>query len=148
MTSVALAGGNGASTLLSVLRAEHAHGRGLLTFFSTKEACVLRRVCNEFRSEVSAFPWYDAKTYLIRDDLRYWRKCFPRAIAVNVSYCDKSPGDVESLRGIQYIEMIPAGFMRTPFTDADIEILRESYPELVVNRNMFYLDPATWGYTD
>ena len=55
---IALAGGGGASTLLSHLAAEHSHGRGLLCFFDNAGARTsLARVCREFRREVAAFRW-------------------------------------------------------------------------------------------
>ncbi len=47
---VALAGGGGASTLLSHLAAEHSHGRGLLGYFDNAGARrSLSRVRREFR---------------------------------------------------------------------------------------------------
>ena len=56
---VALAGGDGASTLLSHLTAEHLHGRGLLGFFDNAGARKsLARVCREFRREVVSFRWF------------------------------------------------------------------------------------------
>ena len=55
---IALAGGDGASTLLSHLAAEHSHGRGLLGFFDNAGARKsLSRVCREFRREVDGFRW-------------------------------------------------------------------------------------------
>ena len=55
---LALAGGDGASTLLSHLAAEHSHGRGLLGFFDNAGARKsLSRVCREFRREVARFRW-------------------------------------------------------------------------------------------
>jgi WD40 repeat protein len=58
VTPVALAGGDGASTLLSHLAAEHSHGRGLLGFFDNAGARrSLSRVCREFRREVDSFRW-------------------------------------------------------------------------------------------
>ena len=55
VSSFALAGGDGPSTLLSHLGAEHSHGRGLLGFFSRRAACALALVCGELRREVAAF---------------------------------------------------------------------------------------------
>ncbi len=55
---IALAGGDGSSTVVSVLRAEHAHGRGLFCFFSHDEARrALAPVCAELRREVAAFAF-------------------------------------------------------------------------------------------
>ena len=55
---IALAGGRGASTIMSHLDAEHSHGRGLLGFMSHGQArYTLAGVCRELRREVAAFRW-------------------------------------------------------------------------------------------
>ena len=55
---IALAGGDGASTLISHLAAEHSHGRGLLGFFSHEGARFsLARVCRELHRAVARFRW-------------------------------------------------------------------------------------------
>ena len=54
----ALAGGDGASTLMSHLGAEHSHGRGLLGFLTHEGAMrTLSGVCRELRREVGSFRW-------------------------------------------------------------------------------------------
>jgi hypothetical protein len=54
----ALAGGDGASTVMSHLGAEHSHGRGLLGFMTNAGARrTLAGVCRELRREVAEFRW-------------------------------------------------------------------------------------------
>jgi len=142
---IALAGGDNPSSILSILGAEHSHSRGILGFFSTKEARALRLICREFRDEVTNFKWDDINTF-VHGDLRLWRTCFPKAIAANVSYREKRPGDVELLCGIHYIEVYSILFLQSHFTEEDFQVLRESYPGLIVQQRLAWKDDIlTWN---
>jgi hypothetical protein len=69
-----------------VLGAEHSCSRGILGFFTTREACTLRLVCRELKEAVTAFPWLDDEMVVIKGPkttgLRKWAACFPRARTV------------------------------------------------------------------
>ncbi len=52
-----------ASTILSVLDGAHSMGDGVLGFFDTREARVIRLVCAEFRDAVAVVPWADTTTH-------------------------------------------------------------------------------------
>lgn len=71
-------------TILSVLAAEHsrAHPRGLLCFFSTRDARALRLVNAEFRDCVASYAWLDLATVVHR--LAPWTASFPHARGINV----------------------------------------------------------------
>ena len=73
-----------ASTVLSVLDGAHSAGDGILGFFDTKEARVIRLVCAEFRDAVAIVPWADATTRISRK-VGGWRKSFPHATKANIS---------------------------------------------------------------
>jgi len=49
-------------TVLSVLQGEHCLGKGILGFFSMKEARTLRLICEEFREAIAETTWYDKET--------------------------------------------------------------------------------------
>jgi hypothetical protein len=49
-------------TVLSVLHGEHSLGKGILGFFSMKEARTLRLVCEEFREAIAETAWHDKET--------------------------------------------------------------------------------------
>lgn len=49
-------------TVLSVLQGEHSLGKGILGFFSMKEARTLRLVCEEFREAIAETTWHDKGT--------------------------------------------------------------------------------------
>ena len=72
------------STVLSVLAGAHSVGEGILGFFDTSEARIIRLVCTEFRDAVAVAPWADTRT-LIRGNVGGWRKSFPRATKANIS---------------------------------------------------------------
>lgn len=57
--AVPLAGGDEPSTtIFSLLKAAHTHHRGILGFFSHRDACIsLRLVCTELRREVDEYDW-------------------------------------------------------------------------------------------
>ena len=77
---VQLAGGE-QGTLLSEA------GPALLPFFNTRDACVLRLVCQEFLAAVREYPWADGKT-AIQGSIAAWRSCFPRALSANIQRMD------------------------------------------------------------
>jgi hypothetical protein len=105
MTRVALAGGDGAATLLSHLAAEHSHGRGLLGFFDTLEAGALRLVCREFLGAITAFPFHCAKLP-IPGSLALWRASFPRARAACIAVRDDLvDADFAHLRGVHTVNL-------------------------------------------
>ena len=54
-----------ATTVLSVLAGAHGVGEGVVGFFDTLEARVLRLVCVEFREAVASAPWADQRTRII-----------------------------------------------------------------------------------
>ena len=60
------------STVMSVLAGAHSVGEGILGFFNTREARVIRLVCNEFREAVAVVPWADMGTR-IRGNVGGWR---------------------------------------------------------------------------
>ena len=72
------------STFLSILAGPHSVGEGILSFFDTKEARVIRLVCSEFREAVAVVPWADIETR-IWGNVRGWRSSFPRATKANIS---------------------------------------------------------------
>ena len=72
-----------ATTVLSVLAGAHGVGEGVLGFFTTREAHVLRLVCVEFKEAVAIVPWADLETRII--NVGRWRTCFPRARKANIS---------------------------------------------------------------
>ena len=58
LAPVALAGGDGASTIMSHLGAEHSNSNGLLGFLTHEQArYTLAGVCREMRREVDEFRW-------------------------------------------------------------------------------------------
>ena len=57
VAALALAPALAPASILSLLHAEHTHGRGLLGCFTQREASALRLVCRELRREVDAFDW-------------------------------------------------------------------------------------------
>ena len=73
---ILLAGGE-RGTLLSEA------GPALLPFFTTRDACALRLVCQEFLAAVREHPWGDRGT-VIKGSIAAWRACFPRARCANV----------------------------------------------------------------
>jgi len=72
------------ATVLSTLYGAHSVGKGLLSFFSTREARALRLVNDEMRAALAGVPWADAKPRIARD-LRAWRASFPKARKANIS---------------------------------------------------------------
>jgi hypothetical protein len=72
------------STVLSVLAGAHSVGDGILGYFDTREARVIRLVCTEFREAVAVVPWADMRTR-IWGNVGGWRKSFPRATKANIS---------------------------------------------------------------
>ncbi len=72
------------STVLSVLTGSHSVGEGILGFFNTHEARVLRLVCSEFREAVAVVSWADLGTRIWRN-VGGWRASFPRATKANIS---------------------------------------------------------------
>ena len=58
-------------------------GPALLPFFTTRDACALRLVCQELRAAVREHPWWDRDT-VIQGSIAAWRACFPRARCANV----------------------------------------------------------------
>ena len=104
----ALAGGDGASTILSHLGAEHSHGRGLLGFAGTRGARALRLVCREFLREVADFPFDD--TAHVTGPLAAWRASFPRARRVRISdRHDLADADLAHVRGVQAVDLSYSG---------------------------------------
>ena len=73
---VQLAGGE-QGTLLSEA------GPALLPFFTMRDACALRLVCQELLAAVREHPWEDKET-LIQGSIADWRACFLRARCANV----------------------------------------------------------------
>ena len=53
------------STVMSVLAGAHSVGEGILGFFDTREARVIRLVCTEFREAVAVVPWADMGTRIL-----------------------------------------------------------------------------------
>jgi hypothetical protein len=92
-------------TVLSVLQGEHSVGDGIFGFFSMKEACTLRLVCDEFRKSITDARWHDEKTK-IKGSLASWRESFPNARAANISLRqDLVDSDFAYLRGIHVLDM-------------------------------------------
>ncbi len=70
-----------------------------------KEANNIRLVCPEFLEAVTSFPWMDAETR-ISGNLEKWRKIFPYARAVNVSYReDVVDADFVHIRGDARVQL-------------------------------------------
>ena len=77
----------------------------LFGFLTTREANALRRTCREACAAVTAHPWTDAQTR-IAGRLARWRKCFPHAVAANVTErYDLVSADFAHLRGVRTIDM-------------------------------------------
>ena len=70
--------------ILTALEDPHLVGEGILSFLSTLDAKQLRIVAKILLGSVRMFPWNDSNTR-IKGDLQLWRRCFPRAIAGNIS---------------------------------------------------------------
>jgi hypothetical protein len=107
-----------ASTVFSHLRGEHAHGRGILANYNTREATQLLRSHNnkELREAIAIFPWNDLETR-ITGPLAEWRAIFPNAIAANISNRnDLTDADFVHLRGIHRLNM--SGCNQIGITDA------------------------------
>ena len=101
-TTMALAGGDAASNVLSHLLAEHSHGRGLLGFFNAQDCASLRLVHPDFIEAVARFPV--ASLEPVRGDIGRWRACFPRARAINLTnHPALTDADVEGVRGVAEI---------------------------------------------
>jgi hypothetical protein len=94
-------------SILSHLRAAHSSGGGLFGFMTMRESNKLRVQCREAREEVAAFEWADAcwGPLDVVDDSRVmacavWRRAFPAARAVNVSFRkDLCDADFVHIRG-------------------------------------------------
>jgi hypothetical protein len=101
-----------ASTVLSVLAGAHSAGAGVVGFFDTMEASLIRLVCTEFREAIAAAPWADMGTR-IRQNVGGWRASFPRATKANISVNDRNPrrhnaivdADFVHFKGIHTLDM-------------------------------------------
>ena len=111
---ILLAGGE-QGTLLSEA------GPALLPFVTTRDACALRLVCQEFLAAVRAQPWEDRGT-AIKGSIAAWRVCFPCARCANIACRSFSGGEVRT----------------APVVDADFAHF-EGLREL----NMFYCQDVT-----
>ena len=93
-----------AATVISVLAGAHGVGEGVLGFFDTREARVLRLVCVEFREAVASAPWADLGTRII--NVGRWRTCFPRARKANISFVHSIvDADFVHFEGIHTLDM-------------------------------------------
>jgi hypothetical protein len=82
--NIPFAGGDGDSSVLSVLFGLHSIGGGIFSFLTMKDSNKVRVQCRECRQAVMDFPWMDANSN-IRGNMKAWRAAFPVARAVNVS---------------------------------------------------------------
>ena len=136
---VLLAGGE-QGTLLSEA------GPALLPFFTTRDACALRLVCQEFLAAVRAQPWEDRGT-VIKGSIAAWRACFPRARCANVARCSRTRGEVRRadvvdadfvhFEGLRELNMLYC----LSVTDAAFVHLR-SIHSLEISRCLFLTDAA------
>ena len=98
-------------TVLSILAGAHSVGEGILGYFNTREARVIRLVNVEFRDAVAAVPWADMGTR-ITGNVGGWRASFPRATKANISieygYENQTPivdADFVHFEGIHTLNM-------------------------------------------
>ena len=82
---IPFAGGSGSHSVLSILAGAHSIGQGIFSFLTMKDSNNVRPVCVEFRQAIMDFPWMD-KESKIKSGVKAWRKAFPYARAVNVSW--------------------------------------------------------------
>ena len=81
--NIPFAGGDGDSSILSVLFGLHSIGGGIFSFLTMKDSNKVRVQCAECRQAVMDFPWMDAESR-IKGSVKKWRAAFPVARAVNV----------------------------------------------------------------
>jgi len=96
-----LGSGKDASSVFSHLKVAHSNQKGILGFFSLKEARVWRLVNRESLDEVKNFRW-DDKTRI--KNVENWHACFPRAINANFTLFTK-PIDLSLLKNLQTLDL-------------------------------------------
>lgn len=98
--------------VLPALMDAHARGGGIFCYLTTRDACAVRATSKELRAAVAAFPWSDISTR-VTGPLSLWRKCIPRARAVNLrGRADLCDDDFSSIRGVRVVDIsgvAPAG---------------------------------------
>lgn len=99
--------GSDAASVFSHLKAAHSSRRGILSFFTCKEARIIRVLNREARTEVGEFEWNDSLTRVF--NVNNWRASFPKAMAINV-WTMKI--DVSILSGIETL-ILPVHFPDT-----------------------------------
>ena len=82
---IPFAGGGGSKSVLSILARVHSLGGGIFSFLTMKDSNNVRPVCVELRQAIMDFPWMD-KESKIKGSVKAWRKAFPYARVVNVSW--------------------------------------------------------------
>ena len=88
----------------------------MLQFFDTATANKMRACCVEFIDPIAEYPWNDENTR-VRGSVASWRRCFPRARAINLSRRnDLTDDDFVHLVGIKTLDM--GGCSQSTITDA------------------------------
>lgn len=91
----------------------------LFPFFSTIDILPCRLVCKEFNDAISNYPWNDIYTVVL-GNIEMWRRCFPKAKAININELNPSQGsrrrhvrdnDIRFLQGIKYINISKCHFI-------------------------------------
>ena len=80
-----LLGTDESHSIFSVLKAAHSNGKGILGFFNTSEAKILRKLNREALLEVTNFKWNDNPT-LNLENAKIWWKSFPNAKSLSLKY--------------------------------------------------------------
>jgi hypothetical protein len=75
-------------SVLSILRNGHdrideSFVHGLLQYFTTKEATIIRSVCSELKDAVEVTSWDDRET-VIKRSMTAWKESFPCAISAKI----------------------------------------------------------------
>ena len=77
----------------------------LFSFFSTGDACALRRISNLFKEAVGDSDWRDVATSVASSKIPLWRQCFSHPRAVKVMWHASSPAaHLQLLGGVQSLD--------------------------------------------